>query len=76
MLLLILDAASARRSSLYGHPRRTTPELDRLAAEGVSFERAYTPAVFTRAAMASLWTSRYPEQGLTPRGPAPRRPTA
>ena len=65
VLLLILDAASARRSSLYGHPRRTTPELERLAAEGVSFERAYTPAVFTRAAMASLWTSRYPEQGLT-----------
>jgi arylsulfatase A-like enzyme len=65
VLLLILDAASARRSSLYGHAHRTTPELDRLASEGVSFERAYTPAVFTRAAMASLWTSRYPEQGLT-----------
>jgi arylsulfatase A-like enzyme len=64
VLLLVFDAASARRSSGYGHSQRTTPELDALAAEGVTFERAYTPAVFTRAAMASLWTSRYPEQGL------------
>jgi arylsulfatase A-like enzyme len=64
VLLVVLDAASARRSSGYGHAHRTTPELDALAAEGVTFERTYTPAVFTRAAMASLWTSRYPEQGL------------
>jgi arylsulfatase A-like enzyme len=64
VLLVILDAASARRFSTYGHARPTTPALDRLAAEGVVFERAYTPAVFTRAAMAALWTSRPPELGL------------
>jgi arylsulfatase A-like enzyme len=65
VLLVILDAASARHFSSYGYSRGTTPEIDRLAREGVVFERAYTPAVFTRAAMASLWTSRYPDAGMS-----------
>lgn len=58
VVLVILDAARARSFSSYGARRRTTPEIDRLAAEGVLFERAYTPAVFTLSAMASVWTSR------------------
>lgn len=65
VLLVILDAASARHFSTHAYPRRTTPEIDRIASEGVVFERAYTPAVFTRAAMASLWTSRYPNAGMS-----------
>jgi arylsulfatase A-like enzyme len=65
VLFVVLDAASARRFSAYGHSQKTTPEIDRIAAEGVLFERAYTTAVFTRAAMASTWTSRYPDEGMT-----------
>jgi arylsulfatase A-like enzyme len=49
----------------YGYGRPTTPEIDRLAREGVVFERAYTPAVYTLAAMSSVWTSEYPR--LPPR---------
>jgi arylsulfatase A-like enzyme len=62
VLLVILDAAGAKHFGCYGYERRTTPEIDRIAAEGVLFERAYTPAVYTLAAMSSLWTSRYPDQ--------------
>jgi arylsulfatase A-like enzyme len=62
VLLVILDAAGAGHLGCYGYPRATTPELDRLAAEGVLFERAYTTAAYTRSAMASLWTSRYHDQ--------------
>lgn len=65
VLFVILDAAAARRFSVYGYSRKTTPEIDRIAAEGVVFERAYTPAVYTRAAMASAWTSRYPDEGMS-----------
>lgn len=57
VVFVILDAARARSFSCYGAARRTTPEIDRLASEGVLFERAYTPAVFTLSAMASVWTS-------------------
>lgn len=57
VVFVILDAARARSFSSYGAARRTTPEIDRLASEGVLFEQAYTPAVFTLSAMASVWTS-------------------
>ena len=39
VVLVVLDAAGARHMSAYGYARRTTPEIDRLAAEGVLFER-------------------------------------
>lgn len=61
-LLVILDAAAAKHFGCYGYARRTTPEIDRIAAESVVYERAYTPAVFTRSSMASVWTSQYPDQ--------------
>ena len=62
VLLVVLDAARARSLGAYGHSRPTTPEVDRIAAEGVVFERAYTPAVYTLGAMSSLWTSQYPDR--------------
>ncbi|PYP42232.1 MAG: hypothetical protein DMD43_03680 [Gemmatimonadetes bacterium] len=62
VLLLVLDAARARELGCYGYGRPTTPEIDRLAREGVLFERAFTPAVYTLAAMSSVWTSEYPDR--------------
>jgi arylsulfatase A-like enzyme len=62
VLLIVLDAASALHFGCYGYPRATTPEIDRIAAEGVLFEHAYTPAVYTLAAMSSLWTSQYADE--------------
>jgi arylsulfatase A-like enzyme len=62
VLLLVLDAARAREFGCYGYGRPTTPEIDRMAGEGVVFERAFTPAVYTLAAMSSVWTSEYPDR--------------
>lgn len=62
VLLVILDAGSARHFGCYGASRPTTPNIDRIAAEGIVFERAYTPAVFTLSAMASVWTSQLPDR--------------
>jgi arylsulfatase A-like enzyme len=62
VVLVILDAARARQFGAYGYGRATTPEIDRIAREGVVFERAYTPAVYTLSAMSSLWTSQYPDR--------------
>jgi arylsulfatase A-like enzyme len=62
VVLVILDAARASQLGTYGYERSTTPEIDRIAAEGVVFDRAYTPAVYTLAAMSSLWTSQYPDR--------------
>jgi arylsulfatase A-like enzyme len=62
VLVVVLDAASALHFGAYGYPRMTTPEIDSLARGGVLFERVYTPAPFTVAAISSLFTSQYPEQ--------------
>jgi len=62
VLLVVLDAARARQFGAYGYPHPTTPEIDRIAREGVVFERAYAPAVYTLASMASLWTSLHPDE--------------
>jgi arylsulfatase A-like enzyme len=62
VLLVILDAGRAQSIGAYGYSRPTTPEIDRIAAEGVVFERVATPAVYTLGAMSSLWTSQYPDR--------------
>jgi arylsulfatase A-like enzyme len=62
VVLIVLDAASAKHFGCYGYARGTTSEIDHIAADGVLFERAYTPAVYTLAAMSSLWTSQYPDE--------------
>ena len=62
VLLVILDAGRAQSFGAYGYARPTTPEIDRIAREGVVFERVYTPAVYTLGAMSSVWTSQYPDR--------------
>jgi choline-sulfatase len=62
VVYVVLDAARAQDFGCYGYDRRTTPQIDRIAAEGVVFERAFTPAVYTLGAMSSVWTSQYPDR--------------
>ncbi len=75
VLYVILDAAGARHFSSYGYARRTTPQIDRIAAEGVLFEDAYTTASYTLLAMGSAWTSSHPDQhhnGVAYNAPLPK----
>jgi arylsulfatase A-like enzyme len=62
VMLGVLDAGRAQEFGAYGYARPTTPEIDRIAREGVLFEQVYTPAVYTLGAMSSLWTSQYPDR--------------
>lgn len=77
VVFIILDAARARSFGAYGRSLDTTPEIDRVAKDGVVFEQAYTPAVFTLSAMSSVWTSQHPDQhhnGVPYSSPLPREP--
>ncbi len=60
LLLISVDTLRADHLSCYGNPRIQTPALDRLAAEGILFEQAFTPVPITLPAHASLLTGTYP----------------
>ena len=45
---------------MYGYERETTPNLERVAAEGVRFELAYAPSSTTAPSHATFFTSLHP----------------
>ena len=47
MLLISIDTLRADHLGCYGYGRETSPHLDRLAAEGVRFQRALAPTPWT-----------------------------
>ena len=65
VVLIVLDAARATQLGAYGYDRDTTPEIDRIAREGVVLDRVYTPAVYTLGAMSAVWTSQHPDRHRT-----------
>lgn len=56
VVILMLDTARPDYLSAYGHPRPTTPFLERFAAEGARFDRAYSCSSWSLPAHASLFT--------------------
>ncbi len=69
ILLVTLDTTRADRLGSYGYARARTRYLDRLAAEGVRFDQAISPAPLTLPAHASLFTGLYPfEHGVRNNG--------
>lgn len=56
VLLVVWSGARADRIGCCGAETSATPWLDRFAEDALVFERAYTPAVGTLAAHASLFT--------------------
>ncbi len=62
VILISLDTVRADHLSLYGYHRPTSPNLTSLAAEGVVYERAISPASWTLPAHASLFTGVMPSQ--------------
>ena len=68
VLLITVDTLRADRIGAYGSPH-PTPALDSLARSGVVFRRAYTHAVMTLPAHASLLTGLVPPRhGLRTNG--------
>jgi len=60
VLLVTIDTLRADRVGAYGSPANLTPTLDRLATEGLRFERVYAHVPLTLPSHASLVTGRYP----------------
>lgn len=54
LIVVTLDTVRADRTSAYGYERATTPNLERLASEGVLFDNAYAVASDTRRAIMPI----------------------
>lgn len=65
VLMVVLDTVAASRLSCYGHYRATSPELDRLAAQGVLFQSAFATAPWTVPSHASIFTGLHPNTHQT-----------
>jgi len=62
ILLIVIDALRADHLSSYGYGRPSSPGIDRLAAQGVLFEHAFSTSSYTLPSHASIVTGLYPNQ--------------
>jgi len=60
VLVLTVDCLRPDHLGVYGYARNTSPHIDALARQGVVFLNAFSPAPWTKPAVASLFTSRFP----------------
>jgi arylsulfatase A-like enzyme len=59
ILLLTIDTLRADTLGYAGYPKPITPNIDRLAAQGIRFMQAITPGSWTQAAFPGIITSTY-----------------
>jgi glucan phosphoethanolaminetransferase (alkaline phosphatase superfamily) len=59
VLVIVVDTLRADHLSSYGYKRLTSPNIDRLAREGILFETALATSSFTLPSHASLLTGLY-----------------
>jgi arylsulfatase A-like enzyme len=62
VLVIVLDTLRADHLSSYGYSRPTSPEIDRIASQGVLFENAIAPCSWSLPSHASLLTGRAPSE--------------
>jgi len=58
VILISLDTTRADRLSCYGHFRRTSPHIDRIAEEGVLFTDHFSPHIPTYPGHTTMMTGR------------------
>lgn len=59
VVLVTIDALRADHVSAYGYARKTTPNIDAIAARGARFASAYCPTPHTSYSVTSLMTGKY-----------------
>jgi len=69
VLLVIIDTARADHLSAFGYSRDTTPNLDRLAADGQRFDDAWSQSPWTLPSIATILTGQPPHVHGAARGP-------
>jgi arylsulfatase A-like enzyme len=60
VIILVLDAMSARNLSIYGYKRDTTPNFERFAERAIIYHNHHAGGNFTSPGTATLLTGTYP----------------
>ena len=61
-LVIVADDLGSGEVGAYGNPDAVTPNIDRLAADGIRFTRFYTAGDVCAPTRASLLTGSYPQR--------------
>jgi arylsulfatase len=62
VVLIVVDTLRWDHLGSYGARRETSPAMDRLAEEGIRFERAFASAPWTMPSIATMLTGQYPSR--------------
>ena len=62
ILWIVMDTVRADHLSSYGYPLDTTPNIDKIASEGILYENAIAPAPWTVPSHASMFTGMFPSK--------------
>jgi len=62
LVIILVDTLRPDFLGCYGNPDVRTPNIDRLASEGVLFKECISQAPWTLPSLASILTSKYPSQ--------------
>lgn len=60
IIIVTFDTTRADHMSCYGYSKQTTPQVDALAADGLTFEKAYAVTSWTLPSHASIFTGKLP----------------
>jgi arylsulfatase A-like enzyme len=58
VILILIDALRPDHLGHFGYRRNTSPTMDKLASEGITFSRMFANAPWTRPSTASIFTSK------------------
>lgn len=61
IIILMIDTLRTDHMGSYGYPRDTTPNIDKLAKEGILFENMIAQSSWTKPSVGSLFTGLYPK---------------
>jgi uncharacterized sulfatase len=75
VVLIISDDHAWTDYSFAGHPHAKTPNIDRLAAEGLTYSRGYVTTAICSPSLATMLTGLHPHQhGITGNDPVRGQP--
>ncbi|OYR78097.1 hypothetical protein Z052_00015 [Halorubrum sp. C191] len=60
ILFLVIDALRIDHCSTYGYKRKTTPIMTELAEDGIRYDNAFAPSIWTPTVHGAVFTGKYP----------------